>query len=87
MKPDKERYDIALEDFEKAYKDNQSIPITQLRNEYLAFSQFIQNIFIDPDVCVIETGSYHDVNRILIHQIRQRIQKHPLLWKLFMYRN
>ena len=86
MKPDKERYDLAIENFEKAYKDKQSIPLTQLRNEYLAFSQFVQSIFIDSEDWVIDTGNYRDVNRILIHKIRQNIQRHPLLWKLFMYR-
>ena len=74
---DKERCEQALQNFKKAYYTNNT------EQEYLFFSQFIQGLFISKKGWIVDTGNFQNVNRELIEDVYEKIQKHPLLWKLF----
>ena len=43
----------------------------------------IQNLLISKEACVIDTGSYRDVNAVIIPRLEKKIKRHPLLWKWF----
>jgi len=74
---DKERMEDAMSKFEIAHINS------NLEEEYLQFSRFIQGAFISPDAWIIDTGNYQAVNRELIERIYYKIKKHSLIWKLF----
>ena len=74
---DKEYYEMGAKGFRKAYQEN------DLGSEYLNFSRFIQGVFISKNGWIIDTGNYQAVNYELIERIKGRIEKHPLLWRLF----
>lgn len=81
-KMDKERIEQGMCDFEKAYFDKNDMPDALLK-KYLAFSVFIQSCFISEKGYIIDTGNFETANLELIDRIKDKIEKHPLLWKLF----
>ena len=74
---DKETMEDAISKFDMAYTSE------DLREEYLQFSRFIQGAFISPAGWIIDTGNYQTANRALIKDIYDKIQRHPLIWKIF----
>ena len=62
------------------FKDNYGKDIF---HEYLGFSKFIQGCFISKNGYIIDTGNFQTVNYELMYRIKSKIEKHPLLWKLF----
>lgn len=72
-------------DFEEAYFEyggrNNRNPLFY---EYLNFSRFWQNAFIQSDYIIV-TGNFETVNRELLYRFSENISKHPLLWKLFRF--
>lgn len=74
--PDKERYDDALKKFEDNWRKN------DLFEEYLQFSRFMQGLFISKDGYIIDTGNFQCVNFEMMYRIKERIERHPVLWKL-----
>ena len=87
MRPNKEKYDKAYIDYDSYYHSHNYLR-SKLSNEhllegYLALSLFFQGIFISKDGYIIDTGNFETVNLVLMERVRKRIEKHPLLWKLF----
>lgn len=76
--PDKEYYEFGMKGFDEAYFHSHN-----LEQEYLNFSRFVQGIFISKDGWIIDTGNYQAVNLELMERVKQRVERHPLLWKLF----
>ena len=74
---DKKRMEDAMSKFDIAYLNN------DIKEEYFQFSRFIQGAFISPTGWIIDTGNCQNVNKALIEDIYYKIQKHPLIWKLF----
>ena len=74
--PDKERYDDALKKFEDNWRKN------DLFEEYLQFSRFMQGLFISKNGCIIDTGNFQCVNFEMMYRIKERVERHPVLWKL-----
>ena len=72
---DKEYAEKGIENFENAYGTD------DLLHEYLGFSQFIQGCFISEHGYIIDTGNFQTANRRLMHMVRDKINKHPKLWK------
>ena len=68
-------------DFEKAYF-NCGDRYNSLFHEYLNFSRFWQNAFIQSDY-IVATGNFATVNRELLYRFSENINKHPVLWKIF----
>lgn len=66
-----------IRDFNEAYKSD------DMRKEYLAFSQFMQNAFISEHGYIIYTGNFQTANLELIKLVYRKIKKHPIIWKLF----
>lgn len=64
--------------FEDAYKENNK------ENEYISMSNVIASLFVSDDGYVIDTGNYRDVNVAILETIIKNVQRHPILWKLFM---
>lgn len=79
---DKKRCDNALKRFSDIY-DNVKESDDKMLGEYLEFSRFIQGLFIDEGKYIINTGNFQTCNRVLIHEIYEKIKKHPLIWKIF----
>lgn len=55
-------------------------------NNYLSgfdFSLFIQDLTISKGGYVITTGNYENVNAEVALRLVDRINRHPLIWKLF----
>ena len=50
---------------------------------YVAISTFFQNIFISKDGYIIDTGNFESANYAMLRLVKEKIEKHPLLWKLF----
>jgi len=67
----------AIDNFNKAYDKG------DIFNEYLAFNQFFQRVFISKDGYIIDTGNFETVNREMLYMVCERITKHPILWRLF----
>lgn len=74
--PDKERYDDALKKFEDNWRKN------DLFEEYLQFSRFMQGLFISKHGYIIDTGNFQCVNFEMMYRIKERVERHPVLWKL-----
>ena len=74
--PDKERYDDALQKFEDNWRKN------DLFEEYLQFSRFMQGLFISKHGYIIDTGNFQCVNFEMMYRIKERVERHPVLWKL-----
>ena len=53
-----------------------------IRDEYLYFSKFWQHAFIKGDY-ISDTGNFQTCNRVLLYAIEEKINDHPILWKLF----
>lgn len=64
--------------FEDAYKENNK------ENEYISMSNVIASLFVSDDGYVIDAGNYRDVNVAILETIIKNVQRHPILWKLFM---
>lgn len=47
------------------------------------FSVLMQELLVSPNAYVIDTGNWQNVNAAVAQLLAQRIQRHPLLWKLF----
>lgn len=47
------------------------------------FSLLIQNCLISKNGYVIDTGNNENVNAAVALLLKEKIKKHPLLWKLF----
>lgn len=47
------------------------------------FSVLMQELLVSPNVYVIDTGNWENVNAAVAQILVQRIRRHPLLWKLF----
>ena len=77
--------DTNRKDFEEAYFEcgdrNNRDP---LFDEYLNFSRFWQNAFIQSDY-IIMTGNFETVNLELLYRFSENINRHPLLWKIFRF--
>lgn len=77
--PDKECYELGMKKFEEAfYFDNNDI-----FKEYFNFSRFFQGLFISKHGYITDTGNFQTVNVELIKRVKERVEKHPLLWRLF----
>ena len=74
--PDKERYDDALQKFEDNWRKN------DLFEEYLQFSRFMQGLFISKHGYIIDTGNFQCVDFEMMYRIKERVECHPVLWKL-----
>ena len=77
--PNIKRCNKSLEKFKELYSQEDS----DYFKEYLEFSKFIQGCFISEDGYIIDTGNFQTVNRQLMYEIMYKIQKHPILWKIF----
>ena len=67
------------EQFEEAYAAHND----SLLPEYVAFSRFMQDLFIPEGGYIIDTGNFETVNLALLPLIINRIKNHPFIWKLF----
>ena len=47
------------------------------------FSIFMQRALISKYGYVLDTGNYENVNAEVALRLAEKIEKHPLLWKLF----
>lgn len=47
------------------------------------FSIFMQRALISKCGYVLDTGNYENVNAEVALRLAEKIEKHPLLWKLF----
>lgn len=47
------------------------------------FSVAVQDLLISESGWVIDTGNYENVNAECLIRLMNKIDKHPLLWKLF----
>lgn len=47
------------------------------------FSLFVQNLLIEDEHYVCDTGNWENVNYTCACHLLNRIKKHPLIWKLF----
>ncbi|MDY4231394.1 MAG: hypothetical protein SOX74_04840 [Candidatus Faecousia sp.] len=47
------------------------------------FSVLMQELLVSPNSYVLPTGNWENVNAAVAQLLVQRIQRHPLLWKLF----
>lgn len=47
------------------------------------FSVFMQRLLISKHGYVIDTGNYENVNAEVALRLVEKIERHPLLWKLF----
>lgn len=74
--PDKEMYDDALQKFECIFETD------DVFEEYLRFSQFIQGLFISSSGYIIDTGNFRNANLEMMHRIKEKVEHHPLMWKL-----
>ena len=81
----KKELDDIIRNFDKAYYNEYDNPnhYETIRAEYLEYSLFFQKAFISENGYIVNTGNYQTVNRELIRLVRDKILKHPLLWKLF----
>ena len=77
-KPDFKKAYKSLFYFEDAYKEGNK------ENEYTSLSNAIASLFISDDGYVIDVGGYRDVNAAILETIIKNVQRHPILWKLFM---
>ena len=72
--------------FDEAYAvdsfDSVDSKCENIRDEYLYFSKFWQHAFIKSDY-IIDTGNFQTCNRALLYRIEEKINDHPILWKLF----
>lgn len=78
------REDIRL--FNEYFNQNSSDKVSHeflIEREYLAFSKFFQDIFISEYGYIVDTGNYRTVNAELIELVKEKIEKHPILWRLF----
>jgi len=64
--------------FEEAYKNNDK------ENEYICFSNFIASLLVSENGYVIDTGTYRDVNMAIMEKFLKQVERHPILWRLFM---
>ena len=80
MRPNKRKYDDALEKFEELYRSEE----IDWFHEYLEFSRFIQGLFIQEDGYIIYTGNFQAVNMELMWRVKEKIEKNPLQWSRFM---
>ena len=80
MRPNKKKYDDALEKFEELYRSDE----IDWFYEYLEFSRFIQGLFIQESGYITYTGNFQAVNLELMHRVKEEVEKHPLLWSRFM---
>jgi len=56
------------------------------KNGYLSgfdFSIFMHNVLISENGYVLDTGNYENVNAEVALRLAEKIEKHPLLWKIF----
>ena len=67
----------AIKDFYRYYGSD------DIFHEYLAFSKFIQSAFISKNGYIIGTGNFQSCNGVLMNLIKDKINKHPILWKIF----
>jgi hypothetical protein len=49
----------------------------------LDFSVLIQNFLVSENGYVLDTGNYENVNAEVALRLAKKIERHPLLWKLF----
>lgn len=77
--PDKEGYELAMKNFVETYGSGGN----DIFEEYLDFSLFFQRLFISKNGYIIDTGNFRTANFELIKRVKERVEKHPLLWKLF----
>lgn len=75
---DKEQINDALRAFEKNWQTKHD-----MFEEYLQFSRFVQGCFISKEGYIIDTGNFQCVNYEMMYRIKEKIRRHPLLWKLF----
>ena len=75
-------------DFRRAYKNlfyfEDTYEEGEQEKEYACTSNIISSLFISDDGYVIDTGNYRDVNAAILETIIKNVQRHPILWKLFM---
>lgn len=69
----------AMNKFEEVYDEESP----NIKEEYLQLSRFFQNLFISNEGWIIDTGSFQEVNYELLDLVYKKVNKHPLLWKLF----
>jgi len=48
------------------------------------FSIWMQDKLISKNGWVIDTGNWENVNAEVARRLEKQIQKHPILWKIFM---
>ena len=88
LKPKSERKrEDHMIDYEELYFRNspsKDFSVTSRELRYLAFSRFMQDCFISEHGYIVDTGNYETVNLELMDRLNERIEKHPILWKLFM---
>ncbi len=48
------------------------------------FSLLMQELLVSPGGYVIDTGNWENVNAAVAVLLQERIQRHPILWRLFM---
>ena len=65
------------------FEDNYFGDEKDIHQRYLGFSQFIQGLFIGEGGYIVDTGNFETVNLELMHRVREKVKKHPLLWKSF----
>lgn len=75
---DKTKLNESMIDFENDITSKD----TDWFNEYLHFSQFVQSCFISKNSYIIDTGNFQNANLEMIYRIKDKIERHPLLWKL-----
>ena len=52
-------------------------------DSYLALSIFFQGLFISKNGYIIDTGNFETANTVMIEKVKEKVERHPLLWKLF----
>lgn len=57
----------------------------QLIDEYCAFSNYMQDIFIKEGDYIIDVGNFQNVNYRLVELLEHKRMEHPIKWRLLMW--
>lgn len=84
MAANNERMNEAYSNYMKTLADVDLDDNERMLNEFLYLSLFFQAVFIKSDYAIYRV-SFTSVNDTMIRDIRHKINKHPILWKLVLF--
>jgi hypothetical protein len=74
--PDKMNNDI--NNYEEAWNER------SMFRRFLAFSEFWLDAFITSEY-IIYTGNFESADLELMYRFQEKVEKHPILWKIFRH--